>query len=55
MAARAVVFGCEGAVLSGREREFFADSDPWGFILFARNVETPDQVRRLTGDLRDSV
>ncbi|MFQ5623795.1 MAG: beta-N-acetylhexosaminidase, partial [Paracoccaceae bacterium] len=48
-------FGCEGAVLSGRERAFFADSDPWGFILFARNIETPDQVRRLIGDLRDSV
>lgn len=34
---------------------FFADAAPVGFILFARNVETPDQVRRLTGDLRSAV
>ncbi len=37
------------------ERAFFRDADPWGFILFARNVETPDQLRRLTADLRDAV
>ncbi len=34
---------------------FFRDSDPWGFILFARNVDTPEQVRALTSALRDSV
>ena len=28
------------------ERAFFRDADPFGFILFARNVETPDQLRR---------
>jgi hypothetical protein len=27
------------------EAAFFRAADPWGFILFARNVETPDQVR----------
>ena len=34
------------------ERQFFADADPLGFILFARNIESPEQVRRLTADLR---
>ena len=34
---------------------FFAASEPWGFILFARNVESPAQLRRLTSELRDSV
>ena len=34
---------------------FFDIAQPWGFILFARNIETPDQLRRLTGDLRDAV
>ena len=29
--------------------------DPWGFILFARNIETPDQLRRLTAGLREAV
>ena len=55
MAARAVIFGCRGADLAAEERRFFAAADPWGFILFARNVETPDQLRRLTADLREAV
>lgn len=52
---RAVVFGCAGTALSADERGFFRDSDPLGFILFARNVEAPDQVRRLVDSLRDTV
>ncbi len=52
---RAIVFGCAGTALSDWERDFFADSDPLGFILFKRNCETPEQIRALVGDLRDSV
>lgn len=55
MAPRAVIFGCRGPELTPEEREFFADADPWGFILFARNIALPDQVRRLTASLRDAV
>lgn len=51
----ATILGCEGTSLNANERAFFADADPLGFILFARNIDTPDQVRRLTNDLRDSV
>jgi beta-N-acetylhexosaminidase len=51
----AAVFGCAGPVLSPEERAFFREADPFGFILFARNVETPDQIRRLTADLRAAV
>ena len=51
----AVVFGCAGRVLGNDERSFFRDLDPLGFILFARNVESPDQVRRLVDDLRGTV
>jgi beta-N-acetylhexosaminidase len=54
-ASAACIFGCEGTVLSPAERDFFAETAPWGFILFARNVETPDQLRRLTAQLRDAV
>lgn len=49
------IFGCEGLTVLQTERAFFADADPWGFILFARNVDDPDQLRRLTGDLREAV
>lgn len=41
--------------MSGEERRFFAEADPFGFILFARNIESPDQVRGLTAALRDTV
>ena len=51
----ATILGVEGLALSPGERAFLRDADPWGFILFARNVETPDQLRRLTDDLRETV
>ncbi len=51
----AFIFGCEGPDLSRREADFFRDADPWGFILFARNVDTPDRLRALTADLREAV
>ncbi|KAA9008920.1 glycoside hydrolase family 3 N-terminal domain-containing protein [Histidinibacterium aquaticum] len=55
MTRRAVAFGCEGLRLTAGERRFFGRADPVGFILFARNLEAPDQVRALTSELRDSV
>ena len=51
----AAIFGCLGPSLSPDEHAFFRDADPFGFIIFARNVETPDQLYRLTSDLRASV
>ncbi len=52
---RAVIFGCEGTVVSPEERDFYRESNPLGFILFARNVETPEQVKALCTDLRQCV
>ncbi len=51
----ATIFGCAGPKLLDDERAFFRDADPFGFIVFARNIETPEQVRRLTADLREVV
>lgn len=48
----AAIFGCSGTSLTAAERAFFTEARPWGFILFKRNVETPDQVRALVDDLR---
>ncbi len=53
--AGACILGCAGPGLAPDERRLFARIDPWGFILFARNVETPGQLLRLTSELRDSV
>ena len=51
----AAIFGCAGTVLLPQERAFFREADPFGFILFARNVDTPAQLRRLTAELREAV
>ncbi len=51
----AMILGCLGPRLSRDEKAFFAEAQPWGFILFARNFETPDQARRLTSALREAV
>ncbi|MCB1356982.1 MAG: glycoside hydrolase family 3 protein [Maritimibacter sp.] len=53
--AGAAIFGCEGLRLSREEARFFQGADPFGFILFARNVESPDQLRWLTTELREAV
>ncbi|MGV8996065.1 MAG: beta-N-acetylhexosaminidase [Parvibaculaceae bacterium] len=53
MPARAVIFGCGGLRLSEAERIFFAETEPWGFILFGRNIEGPAQVKALTDEMRD--
>ncbi len=51
----ATILGCAGPVLEPAEAAFFADTQPVGFILFARNVQRPAQVKRLTADLRAAV
>lgn len=51
----ATIFGCSGPVLLPEEAAFFREADPWGFILFGRNVETPAQLGALTAALRAAV
>ncbi|PYF06553.1 beta-N-acetylhexosaminidase [Rhodobacter viridis] len=48
----ATILGVEGTVLGADEAAFLRAADPWGLILFARNVEDPAQLSRLTADLR---
>lgn len=51
----AFVAGCAGPELSPEERRFFRDADPFGLILFRRNVVSPGQVRALTDAFRSTV
>ncbi len=51
----AAIFGPSGPEVTPWERAFFRDIQPLGFILFARNIDSPDQLRRLTAKLRDCV
>lgn len=48
-----VIFGLSGPVMTAAERALFRDTDPAGFILFARNIEDPEQLRALTDSFRD--
>jgi len=54
MPASSAVYGCQGLTLGSEERAFFRDAKPFGFILFARNCESPAQLRALSQDLRDA-
>ena len=49
------IYGCAGLSLSTDERDFFRAVQPWGFILFARNIADPDQLRALVASLRETV
>jgi beta-N-acetylhexosaminidase len=53
--ARAFIAGCAGLTLTDEEAAFFRAAEPWGFILFKRNIEAPGQVRALTQALREAV
>ncbi len=52
---KAAIFGCAGLSLSAEEKDFFRRHDPFGFILFARNCDTPEQIAALVRELRASV
>ncbi|KJZ20277.1 glycoside hydrolase family 3 N-terminal domain-containing protein [Loktanella sp. S4079] len=55
MTLNASIFGPEGPEITSFERDFFRDTQPFGFILFARNIVEPTQLRRLTAELREAV
>lgn len=54
MTLSACLLDCDGLFPTPDERALFRAVRPWGFTLFARNVESPDQLRRLTDALRDA-
>src|SRR3984957_16380989 len=52
---RAFITGLAGSALSDEERGFLRDTQPWGLILFKRNVADAASVRRLIDDCRNAV
>ena len=49
------ICGCAGLALDAEERVFLRREDPWGLILFRRNVADRDQVGALTRAFRECV
>jgi beta-N-acetylhexosaminidase len=52
---RAFVCGCSGLTLTREERAFLRETDPFGLILFKRNIEDRAQVKALVDAFRDCV
>ena len=53
--ARPVIQDCDGLTLTADEKSLFRDMDPFGFILFARNCQSPEQLKNLTDEMRATV
>jgi beta-N-acetylhexosaminidase len=53
--SKSMILGCSGKTLTPDEIRFYGDERPWGFILFARNIGEPEQIRDLVLSLRETV
>jgi beta-N-acetylhexosaminidase len=53
MSTRAFITGVSGLELTAEERAFLRAELPWGFILFKRNIDNPEQVARLVDEFRE--
>lgn len=48
----AAIFGVSGTSLTSEEISFFSRVKPFGYILFARNCESPEQIKALVRELK---
>lgn len=55
MAVRALICGISGPGIEPDEAAFLREADPFGLIIFRRNVESPAQLQALTASFRDLV
>lgn len=52
---KSFICGVTGTALTDAERQFLAHERPYGVILFARNIESPAQVRALCQQIKDTL
>src|ERR1700676_2136159 len=52
---RAFITGLAGPALMPDERQFLKEAEPWGLIVFKRNVVDPEGLRRFIEDFRETV
>jgi beta-N-acetylhexosaminidase len=53
MAIRAFITGLSGLSITPDEASFLREAQPWGLIVFRRNIEDPQQLLALTQGFRD--
>lgn len=52
---KSVIVPCAGTSLTAEERRLFGHTNPFGLILFTRNIDNPNQVRALADEFRACV
>jgi beta-N-acetylhexosaminidase len=50
-----VIVGCSSHKLNDNERALFSELQPWGIILFARNINKPKQITALIEDCKKTM
>lgn len=53
--SKAMILGASGPILTADEIALYRNERPWGFILFARNIQETSQISDLVAAMRDSV
>lgn len=51
----ACIIDVASTALSSDEKAYFKDAQPWAFILFGRSCVSPEQIKALTSEIRESV
>ena len=49
---RAFIVGLSSTKITNKERLFLRKFKPWGVILFARNIKSVDQTKKLTNNIK---
>ena len=49
---KALIIGIRSLYLSKGEKFFLRKYKPWGIILFSRNLDNINQIKKLTSDIR---
>ena len=52
MKKKAIIISIKGTSLSNKERSLLLKNNPWGLILFKRNIKSLQQVKKLTNNIR---
>ncbi|MDO1585099.1 beta-N-acetylhexosaminidase [Rhizobium oryzicola] len=53
--SKAMILGCAGQQLTADEIALYRAERPWGFILFARNLGEPSQIKDLVASMREAI
>ena len=52
MKKKAIIVSIKGPILSKKEKLFLSKENPWGLILFKRNIKSFDQIQKLIKNIR---